>query len=147
MIYKLLKFCILCIIPLHIQSMCIYYTAAVSASCWMLQGLCVLPRLQEWHKRLELSCLPTNYTGRPQDTFGDKSKWFPVLQPLWFGLKCLSLSCVCKVSVCHTASWFLWECFEFGLLLNFSSLFIDSISGVGLFYILWPFPYYKVNST
>lgn len=60
----------------------INYTAAVSASCWMLQGSYVLPRLQEWYKRLELTCLPTSYTGRPQDTFGDRSKWFPVLQTL-----------------------------------------------------------------
>jgi len=79
MIYKLLKFCISCTTPLYMQSLCIYYTEAVSASCWMLQGLYVLPRLQEWYKRLELTCLPTNYAGRPQDTFGDKSKWFPDL--------------------------------------------------------------------
>lgn len=60
----------------------IYYTAAVSTSCWMLQGSYVLPRLQEWYKRLELTCVPTDYTGRPQDTFGDRSKWFPVCKTL-----------------------------------------------------------------
>lgn len=86
MIYKLLKFFISYTTPLCVQSLCvcvcIYYTAAVSTSCWMLQGSYVLPRLQEWYKRLELTCVPTNYTGRPQDTFGDRSKWFPVCKTL-----------------------------------------------------------------
>lgn len=122
---------------MHYPSICavtlyIYYPAAASASCWMLQGLYVLPRLQGWYKRLELMCLPTNYTGRPQDTFGDKSKWFLVIQTLWFRTEVLKFKLfhmkLYKVCICHTVRWFLalLESFNvFVLLLNlsFSSLY------------------------